>query len=259
MTRTRGDALQLVGMNTRTGAAAAIGVPRDSWVPIPGVGLRQDQRLAVLRRPPAAGRDGRQPGRDPARLRLRDPVPVLRGDGRRRSAASTSTTRSPSPTTTSSPRASRQGRIHLSGVRRDGVLPDPARPARGATSTARPTSSARCAGSRPRSGRRAAEPGLPGARRAVGDEEHATPTCRPPSCSGWPRRPPRSSRARSPTASSRAASATSGAPASCCRTPIGRPAGGPRPSGRHLGVLRLNPAPPAPDVIRTEPTVAPSG
>ncbi|TYL45945.1 LytR family transcriptional regulator [Nocardioides sp. BGMRC 2183] len=36
--RTRGDALQLVGMNTRTGAATAIGIPRDSWVPIPGVG-----------------------------------------------------------------------------------------------------------------------------------------------------------------------------------------------------------------------------
>jgi anionic cell wall polymer biosynthesis LytR-Cps2A-Psr (LCP) family protein len=38
MTHTRGDALQLVGINTLTGAAAAIGVPRDSWVPIPGVG-----------------------------------------------------------------------------------------------------------------------------------------------------------------------------------------------------------------------------
>lgn len=38
MTRTRGDALQLVGMNTRTGAAAAIGIPRDSWVSIPGYG-----------------------------------------------------------------------------------------------------------------------------------------------------------------------------------------------------------------------------
>lgn len=36
--RTRGDALQLVGMNTRTGAATTIGIPRDSWVPIPGVG-----------------------------------------------------------------------------------------------------------------------------------------------------------------------------------------------------------------------------
>jgi polyisoprenyl-teichoic acid--peptidoglycan teichoic acid transferase len=38
MTRTRGDALQLIGLNTRTGAAAAIGVPRDSYVEIPGVG-----------------------------------------------------------------------------------------------------------------------------------------------------------------------------------------------------------------------------
>jgi LCP family protein required for cell wall assembly len=38
MTRTRGDALQLVGMNTATGAATSIGVPRDSYVSIPGFG-----------------------------------------------------------------------------------------------------------------------------------------------------------------------------------------------------------------------------
>jgi LCP family protein required for cell wall assembly len=38
MTRVRGDALQLIGMNTKTGAAASIGIPRDSYVPIPGVG-----------------------------------------------------------------------------------------------------------------------------------------------------------------------------------------------------------------------------
>jgi LCP family protein required for cell wall assembly len=38
MTRARGDALQLVGMNTRTGAATAIGIPRDSWVSVPGHG-----------------------------------------------------------------------------------------------------------------------------------------------------------------------------------------------------------------------------
>lgn len=38
MTRARGDALQMVGINTRTGAATAIGVPRDSWVAIPGHG-----------------------------------------------------------------------------------------------------------------------------------------------------------------------------------------------------------------------------
>lgn len=38
MTRTRGDALQLIGMNTRTGTAASIGIPRDSYVSIPGYG-----------------------------------------------------------------------------------------------------------------------------------------------------------------------------------------------------------------------------
>ncbi len=38
MRRARGDALQLVGIDTRTGSATAIGVPRDSWVPIPGHG-----------------------------------------------------------------------------------------------------------------------------------------------------------------------------------------------------------------------------
>ncbi|QYJ05641.1 LCP family protein [Nocardioides panacisoli] len=38
MLRTRGDALQMIGINTRTGAATAIGIPRDSWVPIPGRG-----------------------------------------------------------------------------------------------------------------------------------------------------------------------------------------------------------------------------
>ena len=38
MLRTRADAIQLVGLNTRTGAATAIGIPRDSWVPIPGHG-----------------------------------------------------------------------------------------------------------------------------------------------------------------------------------------------------------------------------
>ena len=38
MTHSRGDALQLVGMDTRTGAATSIGIPRDSWVDIPGHG-----------------------------------------------------------------------------------------------------------------------------------------------------------------------------------------------------------------------------
>jgi LCP family protein required for cell wall assembly len=38
-THTRGDALQLVTINTQTHAASIIGVPRDSWVDIPGHGL----------------------------------------------------------------------------------------------------------------------------------------------------------------------------------------------------------------------------
>lgn len=36
--RVRGDALQMIGINTRTGAATSIGIPRDSWVRIPGAG-----------------------------------------------------------------------------------------------------------------------------------------------------------------------------------------------------------------------------
>jgi polyisoprenyl-teichoic acid--peptidoglycan teichoic acid transferase len=38
MLRTRGDALQLIGLNVKTGAATAIGIPRDSYVSIPGYG-----------------------------------------------------------------------------------------------------------------------------------------------------------------------------------------------------------------------------
>jgi LCP family protein required for cell wall assembly len=38
-TRTRGDALQLISINTKTHAASIIGVPRDSWVDIPGHGM----------------------------------------------------------------------------------------------------------------------------------------------------------------------------------------------------------------------------
>lgn len=41
MLRSRGDALQLVGINTRTDSATAIGVPRDSWVSLPGHGRQK--------------------------------------------------------------------------------------------------------------------------------------------------------------------------------------------------------------------------
>ncbi|WP_323794137.1 LCP family protein [Nocardioides sp.] len=38
MTRTRADAIQLVGLHPESGAATTIGIPRDSYVSIPGVG-----------------------------------------------------------------------------------------------------------------------------------------------------------------------------------------------------------------------------
>lgn len=38
MTRSRADAIQLTGVNLRTGAATVIGVPRDSYVTVPGRG-----------------------------------------------------------------------------------------------------------------------------------------------------------------------------------------------------------------------------
>lgn len=56
MTRSRGDALQLVGMNTRTGAATAIGIPRDSWVPIPGHGSNKINAALYFGGPQTMGR-----------------------------------------------------------------------------------------------------------------------------------------------------------------------------------------------------------
>jgi LCP family protein required for cell wall assembly len=56
MTRTRGDAIQLIGINTRTGAASAIGVPRDSWVPIPGYGYNRVNAALTFGGPALMGR-----------------------------------------------------------------------------------------------------------------------------------------------------------------------------------------------------------
>ena len=56
MLRTRGDALQLVGINTRTNAASAIGIPRDSWVSIPGVGSNRINAALYYGGPQAMGR-----------------------------------------------------------------------------------------------------------------------------------------------------------------------------------------------------------
>jgi LCP family protein required for cell wall assembly len=55
MTHSRGDALQLVGINTRTGAATSIGVPRDSWVDIPGHGYNKINASMVFGGPQLLG------------------------------------------------------------------------------------------------------------------------------------------------------------------------------------------------------------
>jgi polyisoprenyl-teichoic acid--peptidoglycan teichoic acid transferase len=56
MTRTRGDALQLIGMNTKTGAATTIGIPRDSWVTIPGYGSSRINAALTYGGPQLLGR-----------------------------------------------------------------------------------------------------------------------------------------------------------------------------------------------------------
>lgn len=56
MTRSRGDALQMVGLDTRTGAAAAIGIPRDSFVSIPGQSANRVNAAMVLGGPQLLGR-----------------------------------------------------------------------------------------------------------------------------------------------------------------------------------------------------------
>ncbi|TIC84093.1 LCP family protein [Nocardioides sp. GY 10127] len=56
MTRSRGDALQLVGLDTRTGAAASIGIPRDMWVPIPGHGSNRVNAALYFGGPRLLGR-----------------------------------------------------------------------------------------------------------------------------------------------------------------------------------------------------------
>ncbi len=54
--RTRGDALQLVGLDTRTGAATVIGIPRDSWVRIPGAGSNRINAAMYFGGPQLLGR-----------------------------------------------------------------------------------------------------------------------------------------------------------------------------------------------------------
>ena len=83
MTRTRGDALQLIGHQHPDRRGHRDRDPAGLLRPHPGRGLEPGQRSALLRRPAADGGDGREPDRHPARLRVRDRVQEVQGDGRR--------------------------------------------------------------------------------------------------------------------------------------------------------------------------------
>ncbi|MBU2696800.1 LCP family protein [Pimelobacter sp. 30-1] len=54
--RSRADALQLIAIDTRTGAASAVGIPRDSWVPIPGHGSNRVNAALYYGGPQLLGR-----------------------------------------------------------------------------------------------------------------------------------------------------------------------------------------------------------
>ncbi|MGL5809504.1 MAG: LCP family protein, partial [Nocardioides sp.] len=56
MFRARGDALQLVGIDTVTGAATTIGIPRDSYVSIPGYGSNRVNAALYYGGPALLGR-----------------------------------------------------------------------------------------------------------------------------------------------------------------------------------------------------------
>lgn len=56
MTRVRADAIQLIGINTKSGAATTIGIPRDSYVPIPGRGSNRVNAALYFGGPQLLGR-----------------------------------------------------------------------------------------------------------------------------------------------------------------------------------------------------------
>lgn len=57
MLHARGDALQLIGLDATTGAAADIGIPRDSWVEIPGHGMSKINASLFYGGPKLLGRE----------------------------------------------------------------------------------------------------------------------------------------------------------------------------------------------------------
>jgi len=56
MLRSRGDAIQLVGIDSHTHAATTIGIPRDSWVTIPGFGREKINAALYFGGPPLMAR-----------------------------------------------------------------------------------------------------------------------------------------------------------------------------------------------------------
>ena len=80
----RADSIHIVGVNPRVGRVSILGIPRDSWVGIPGSGDEQDQRRARARRPRAARADRGAGVRDPDRRVRPDRVRRVRAAGRRR-------------------------------------------------------------------------------------------------------------------------------------------------------------------------------
>ncbi|HWI42305.1 MAG TPA: LCP family protein [Nocardioides sp.] len=113
--RTRGDALQLIGMNTRTGAATSIGIPRDSWVPIPGHGSNKINAALYFGGPQALGRAvGNLIGVQPDYVL----VTTFSGLARMVHAIGGITVQNPRPFADSSlkPRGFRKGRIKLNNM-----------------------------------------------------------------------------------------------------------------------------------------------
>ena len=229
MTRSRGDALQLVGMNTRTGAATAIGIPRDSWVNVPGHGFDKINAALYFGGPDLLGRAvGNLVGIRPDYVFVsRFPffIEMVKEIGGIEVSNPRCVQRLRPQAERVRPRPDPPGWVRRDGVRADPAQPGPRRlrplrqPAAGA---------ARDPGQGPGPG------GGPGVHRAGCPDGARTPAHGPaaePSCSGSRRRWPRWIPRRSPAASCRAASGTSAGPAWSCRSPA-RPGGTATTPGR---------------------------
>ena len=190
MTRTRGDALQLIGMNTKTGAAAAIGIPRDSYVDIPGVGHDKINAALYYGGPELLGEAvgnliGIQP--DYVFVTRFEKFQAMIGDDRRHRRRQPDLVQRRLP---QARRASRPGKIHLGAVGRAGLRPDPPRPApRRLRPLGQPAAgAARHPGQDPRARR---PPRLHRVGRARPPWRTWPPTPRRPSSTGWPAPRPR--------------------------------------------------------------------